>query len=78
MEKSLMTNDMLQLVEKYNQLVQQYHALDEQIDTLLHDHQGHSENMSDAAMQQYRTLARERDDIFNAMRAMEQDLFTED
>jgi hypothetical protein len=78
MEKQLMTNDMLQMVEKYNELVQQYHALDEQIDTLLHDHQGHSENMSNEAMQHYRSLARERDDVFNAMRAMEQDLFTDE
>lgn len=73
-----MTNDMLQQVEKYDELVQQYHALDEKIDTLLHNHQGYSENMSDIAMQEYRSLARERNEIFNAMRAMEQVLFPDD
>ena len=71
-------DDMVQQVTKYNELVKQYHALDEQIDKLLHDHQGHSENMSDESMQQYRSLARERDDVFNAMRAMEQVLFADE
>lgn len=73
-----MTNDMLQQVTEYDELVKRYHALDEQIDKLLNEHQGHSENMSDSAMAHYRALARDRDDVFNAMRAMEQQLFTDD
>jgi hypothetical protein len=73
-----MTNDILKQVEKYNLLFEQYHILDEKIDSLLHDHQGYSENMSQEAMEQYRQLARERDDVFNAMRAMEEILFLED
>jgi hypothetical protein len=73
-----MTSEMLQIVEKYNLLVKQYHAIDEQIDTLLHNHQGYSENMSDETMLHYRSLARERDEVFNAMRAMEQDLLPDD
>jgi hypothetical protein len=71
-------DDMVRQVEKYDELVKHYHALDEQIDKLLHDHQGHSENMSDESMQHYRSLARERDDVFNAMRAMEQILFADE
>ena len=72
-----MTNDMLQQVTRYNELVQRYHDLDEKIDTLLEAHQGHSENMSDASRDEYRQLARQRDDIQNEMRTMEQTLFTE-
>ena len=73
-----MTNNMLQQVEKYNEMLNQYHELDEEIDTLLHNHQGYSENMSEEAMQQYRSLAFERDTIFNSMREMEQILFSDD
>ena len=72
-----MSDNMLQQVTQYNELVQQYHALDEQIDDLIHAHQGHSENMSDESREAYRQLARERDDVFNQMRTMEQTLFAE-
>jgi hypothetical protein len=71
-------DDMVQQVAKYDELVKQYQTLDQQIDKLLHDHQGHSENMSSESMQHYRSLARERDDVFNAMRAMEQLLFADE
>lgn len=72
-----MSDRMRQQVTRYNELVQQYHALDEQIDDLLHAHQGHSQNMTDESRQQYRALARERDNIFNQMRTLEQELFAE-
>ena len=72
-----MADDMLQQVTRYNELVQEYHTLDEQIDDLIHAHQGHSENMSDESRETYRQLARQRDDIFNEMRTMEQTLFNE-
>lgn len=72
-----MSNNMLQQVTQYNELVQVYHALDEKIDNLLHAHQGHSENLTDESREKYRELARERDDIFNQMRTMEQTLFTD-
>ena len=72
-----MSDNMLQEVTRYNELVQQYHALDEQIDNLIHAHQGHSENMTDESRATYRQLARQRDDVFNQMRTMEQSLFTE-
>lgn len=72
-----MSDNMLQQVTRYNELVQEYHALDEKIDTLIDAHQGHSENMSDESRETYRQLARERDDVFNQMRTMEQTLFNE-
>jgi cell division protein FtsB len=73
-----MSDDLRQQVQEYQQLVQRYHALDEEIDALLTAHQGHTENMSEEAMAQYRSLARQRDDVFNAMRQMEQNLFTDE
>lgn len=73
-----MADNMREQVEKYNQLVQQYHELDEQIDTLLMQYDGHTENMPDEAMRQYRNLARQRDDVFNNMKAMEQTLFVDE
>ncbi|MGB7339522.1 MAG: hypothetical protein WBC91_11575 [Phototrophicaceae bacterium] len=72
-----MSDNMLEKVTQYNELVHQYHALDEDIDSLLEHHQGHSENMTDEARTTYRQLARQRDDILNQMREMEQTLFSE-
>lgn len=72
-----MSEDMRQQVSEYNNLVQQYHTLDEEIDDLLLLCQGQSENMSDESRQQYRKLAHQRDIIFNQMRTMEQSLFAE-
>lgn len=67
-----------QQVEQYNALVDQYHALDSEIDTLLTDHHGYTENMTSDDMARYRKLARERDDLFNAMRVLGQNLFVDD
>lgn len=67
-----------QQVEQYNTLIDQYHALDHEIDTLLSDHHGHTENMTSDDMALYRKLARQRDDVFNAMRVLGQDLFVDD
>lgn len=72
-----MTDNMLEQVTRYNELVQHYHELDEQIDTLLEVYQGHSENMTDDSRQTYRQLAHQRDDILNEMRELEQVLFSE-
>lgn len=73
-----MSDELRQQVTHYNELVKQYHALDDRIDALLMAHQGHTENMSEAAMQQYRQLAQERDEVLNSMRALEQVLFADD
>ena len=71
-------NDMQEQVVQYNQLVESYQLLDKQIDALLTKYEGHTENMPDTAMQHYRKLASERDDAFNAMRTLEQQLFSDD
>lgn len=73
----MMSDNMLEQVTQYNELVHQYHALDEDIDTLLEQYQGHSENMTDESRATYRQMARQRDDILNQMREMEQTLFSE-
>lgn len=72
-----MSKDIRQQVIVYNELVQQYHALDEQIDDLIHAHDGHSENMTEQSREQYRQLARKRDDLFSQMRTIEQELFAD-
>jgi hypothetical protein len=65
-------------LQEYDELVEQYHALDEKIDALLTQYNGYTKNMPPEAIQQYRELARRRDDIFNEMRVMERTLFSED
>jgi uncharacterized protein YdcH (DUF465 family) len=70
-----MSEDMRQQVARYKELVAKYEALDEQIDALIEAHEGHSENFSDGVREQYLSLARERDDVQNLMREMEQELF---
>lgn len=70
-----MSQDLQHQAAQYNALVQQYHALDERIDELLEAHEGHSDNMTDAARAQYRTMAHQRDELLNAMWALELELF---
>jgi hypothetical protein len=70
-----MSEDMSQQVARYKELVAQYEALDEQIDALIEAHQGYSENFSDKTRERYLQLARERDEIQNFMRELEQELF---
>ncbi len=73
-----MSDELREQVQRYQELMQRYHALDEEIDTLLTAHEGHTENMDQEAMKHYRTLARQRDEVHNAMREMEQTLFVDD
>jgi hypothetical protein len=65
-------SDVLRQVQQYRQVVLQYEALDEEIDTLIMAHGGTSEKMPAEDLQRYRALARQRDDLLNEMRAMEQ------
>lgn len=71
-------NEMQQQVIKYNELVKTYHLLDKEIDELLTQYGGHTENMPSSAMQHYRKLAAERDEAFNLMRTLERTLFIDD
>lgn len=75
-----MTNeaDFQEQIKRYDQLTQQYHALDEEIDALLATYDGDTDAMADEVHRQYRDLAHQRDEIVNEMRRLEQILFTDD
>jgi hypothetical protein len=64
-------------VQAYRKLVLVYEALDAEIDKLIMDHGGHSEDMPPAALVRYRELAHRRDELQNEMRLMEQTLLNE-
>lgn len=67
-------SDLRQQVEDYRRIVLQYEALDEVIDGLLASHGGDAEAMSMDELERYRELARQRDDLFNEIRMLEQTL----
>lgn len=73
-QRSEMTGSDAELshVQRYQQIVLQYEALDEQIDALIMEYGGGSENMPPDAYARYRDLARQRDELFNEMRELEQ------
>jgi len=58
--------------------VLEYEALDEEIDALLEHHQGATEKMSPDDLERYRDMARRRDDVYNQMKALEQQIFQDD
>jgi hypothetical protein len=66
--------DALRRVQEYRKLVLLYEALDKQIDDLIMANGGLAENMSALDLARYRKLARQRDEVQNDMRALEQDL----
>lgn len=68
----------MRMVQEYRRLVIEYETLDKQIDELIMAHGGHSDNMSPDELARYRQLARQRDDIQNEMRALEQELQIDD
>ncbi len=71
-------SDPLALVQKYQQLVLAYEKLDHEIDNLIMAHGGTSDKMPPAALSAYRALARQRDDVQNDMRELEQELNFDD
>ena len=64
----------LALVRQYRQLVEAYEALDRRIDALVGAGRGRREEMSADELRQYRQLARERSELLNDMRLLEQQL----
>jgi hypothetical protein len=70
--------DMKDSVETYRLKVLQYEALDEEIDGLIMQYGGQAENMPPEALARYRELARQRDDVQNEMRVLEQMLMPSD
>lgn len=71
-------NDILEQVQYYRKVVLQYEALDKEIDTLIMAHGGTSEQMPPEDLEKYRALARQRDELHNEMRAIEQHLLDDD
>ena len=63
--------DSRQQVEEYRQLVLRYEALDEEIDSYLNAQGGKLDEMTEADLDHYRQMARQRDDLLNDMRALE-------
>jgi hypothetical protein len=66
--------DALHRVQEYRKIVLLYEALDKQIDDLIMTYGGVMEKMPPEALTRYRELARQRDDMQNDMRALEQEL----
>jgi len=62
--------DDMERIEQYRRLVLEYEALDEEIDALLAQHRGATENMSDEDFDRYRELAHRRDALYNQMKAV--------
>lgn len=63
--------DLLQQVQHYRDVVLQYEAVDDEIDSLLMAHGGKSDQLPPSEMARYRKLAQKRDDLFNEMRLLE-------
>lgn len=71
-------NNPLHQVQRYRELVLRYEALDAEIDELIMSYGGKMEQMPHEALTRYRALARERDDVQNEMRQLEQLLLDDD
>lgn len=71
-------NDERAKVEAYRRIVLEYEALDEAIDRLIMEYGGQADKMPSEALERYRNLARQRDDVQNEMRVLEQQLMPTD
>lgn len=71
-------SDILQQVQHYRKVVLMYEALDEEIDALIMAHGGTSDQMPTEDLERYRDLARQRDELLNEMREIEQRLLDDD
>jgi hypothetical protein len=65
-------------VESYRKIVVAYEALHAEISKLIEANNGGTEHMSPADLKRYREMARRRDELFNEMRWMEQQLLDND
>ena len=68
----------LDRVQAYQKLVLEYESLDEEIDSLLSQHGGATEKLSDEDFERYRGLAHRRDYVYNQMKAIEQQILLDD
>jgi len=73
----IMTDDsgLLDDIQRYRQMVLDYEALDEEIDTYIADRGGKKEHeMTPDELVHYRDLSRRRDDLLNEIRLLEHQL----
>jgi hypothetical protein len=71
-------DDMLGKVQMYQSIVLAYEKLNDDINKLLMESSGGTENMSNDDLAHYRALARQRDEALNEMRFWEQQLLDEE
>jgi hypothetical protein len=71
-------SELLQNITTYQDLVMRYESVHSEINVLIHAHGGATEHMTDLEINQYRSLARQRDELFNEMRYLEQLLNIDD
>jgi hypothetical protein len=70
-----MSDDMMHDVQRYRQMVLDYEALDEEIDTYIIERGGKSEHeMTADELTHYRELSRRRDELLNEIRMLEHQL----
>ena len=69
---------MLARIQNYRKIVLIYEGLNQQIDKLLMANDGGTENMSDEDLHRYQTMAHQRDELYNEMRSLAQQLFDDD
>lgn len=72
------SDDMLDQVQHYRNVVATYENLRREINDLLMKHGGGTENMPPEDLQRYRDLAHQRDEIASEMRWLEQQLLDDD
>lgn len=73
-----MPDDLRADLDRYQSLVRAYEALDERIDGLLASYGGNVDQMSAQDKQRYREMFRQRDELLNDMRMLEQTLINPD
>lgn len=71
-------NDDLTSVQTYRNLVLQYEAMHAGINALFQTHPGGTETMTERELAQYRDMARQRDELLNEMRLLEQQLLDDE
>jgi len=70
--------EMLAKVQNYRKYVLIYEGLNHQIDKLIGAYGGTLGNMTPEDLEHYRTLSHQRDELFNEIRLLEQQLLADD
>ena len=70
--------EILTQVQNYRKIVLIYEGLNREIDKLITANGGGTGNMSEGDLARYHQLAHQRDELYNEMRAIEQQLLNED